>query len=165
MRLERLIHLSIRFIVLYIWMLSGAFAKLRKSTVTFVVSVCLSVRIELGSLWTDFREIWYLNIFGNLWRKFHVSLKSDNNNAYCAWTLIYTFFYHISLSSSQNEKCFRQKLFRKSKHNIFTFGNLKKKKSCRLWNNVEIYCRAGQQHGSCALHAGYLRLQTHTQNM
>ena len=41
----------------------------------------------------------------------------------------YTFFFnHISLSSSQNEKYFRQKLQRKSKHilfseNFFFFGN------------------------------------------
>jgi len=40
------------------------------------------------------------------------------------------------------------------------------RKSCRLWDNVEKYCTAGQAtwpYGACALHAGYLRLQTHTQ--
>jgi hypothetical protein len=39
------------------------------------------------------------------------------------------------------------------------------RKSCRLWDNVEsIVERAGHswQSGACALHAGYLRLQTHT---
>ena len=36
----------------------GAFAKLRKATITFVVSVCLSVRMEqLGSHWTYFHKI------------------------------------------------------------------------------------------------------------
>jgi hypothetical protein len=38
------------------------------------------------------------------------------------------------------------------------------RKSFRLWENVE-NCRADQatwQYGACALHAGYLRLQTHT---
>jgi hypothetical protein len=38
----------------------GAFAKLRKATISFVMSVCvrLSVRTEqLGSHWTDFHEI------------------------------------------------------------------------------------------------------------
>jgi len=42
------------------------------------------------------------------------------------------------------------------------------RKSCRLWDNVEKYCRAGQatwQYGACALHAVHLRLQTHIQNM
>ena len=37
---------------------SGAVAKLRKATVTFVMSVRPSVRMEqLGSHWTDFHEI------------------------------------------------------------------------------------------------------------
>jgi len=36
----------------------GKFAKLRKATVSFVMSVCLSVRMEqLASYWTDFHEI------------------------------------------------------------------------------------------------------------
>jgi hypothetical protein len=40
----------------------SAFAKLRKATISFGMSVRLSVRMEqLGCLWTDFRE--NLNIF------------------------------------------------------------------------------------------------------
>jgi hypothetical protein len=36
----------------------GAFAKLRKATISFVLSVRPSVRMEqLGSHWTDFHEI------------------------------------------------------------------------------------------------------------
>ena len=46
-----------------------------------------------------------------------------------------THFYRISLSSSYNEKCLRQKLQRKSKHN-FMFNN-SFRKSCRLWDNVD----------------------------
>jgi hypothetical protein len=42
----------------------GAFAKLRKATINFVMSVCPSVRMEqLGSHWADFHEIWYLKMF------------------------------------------------------------------------------------------------------
>jgi len=34
------------------------FSKLRKATISFVMSFCLSVRMEqLGSHWTDFHEI------------------------------------------------------------------------------------------------------------
>jgi len=51
----------------------GAFAKLRKATVFFVISavipsVCASVRphVKLGSLQTYFHEICYLSIFRNL---------------------------------------------------------------------------------------------------
>jgi hypothetical protein len=40
-----------------LWIL-GAFAKLRKATISFVMSVRLSVRMEqLGSHWTDFHKI------------------------------------------------------------------------------------------------------------
>jgi hypothetical protein len=39
----------------------GAFAKLRKATINFVLSSCLSVRMEqLDSHWTDFDQILYL---------------------------------------------------------------------------------------------------------
>ena len=44
------------------------------------------------------------------------------------------------------------------------------RKQCRLWDTVTNMLRpdrpqATLQHGACALHAGYIRLQTHTQNM
>jgi hypothetical protein len=62
--------------------LLGAFAKLRKATISFVMSVRPSVSMEqLGSHWTDFHEIRYLRIFRNFVQKIQVSLKSDKNNA------------------------------------------------------------------------------------
>jgi len=56
-------------------LLLDAFAKLRKATITCVMSVRLSVRphrTKLGSHWTDFNKIWYTRIFffENLSRKF-----------------------------------------------------------------------------------------------
>ena len=45
----------------------GAFAKLRKATISFVMSVCLSIRTEqLGSHWTDLQQVWYLSIFSKI---------------------------------------------------------------------------------------------------
>jgi hypothetical protein len=46
----------------------GLFAKVRRATISFFMSVCLPdppfVRMEqLGSHWMDFHEIWYLSIF------------------------------------------------------------------------------------------------------
>jgi len=38
-------------------------------------------------------------------------------------------------------------------------------KKCRLWDNVEKYCRSGEPKmtiWASVLHAGYPRLQTHT---
>jgi hypothetical protein len=45
-----------------------AFVKLRKATISFVMTVCLSVPLsvhmkKLGSHWTDFHEILHLSIF------------------------------------------------------------------------------------------------------
>jgi hypothetical protein len=42
----------------------GAFAKFRRVTVSFIMSVCPSVRLhgKLSSHWTDFHEILYLTI-------------------------------------------------------------------------------------------------------
>jgi hypothetical protein len=48
-------------VVIYTLSLLDAFAKLRKATASFVMSVRPSVRMgQLNSQWTDFREIWYL---------------------------------------------------------------------------------------------------------
>ena len=47
----------------------GAFAKLRKSTISFVMSVRME---KLGSQWTDFHEILYLIIFRNAVEKIQV---------------------------------------------------------------------------------------------
>ena len=92
---------------------SVAFAKLLKR---LSASSCLSVRIEqLGPLWTDVHEILYLSIFRKSVEKVKDLLKYDKE------THIYI-FYHIWPTSSQNERCFSQKLYGKSKHN-FMFNN------------------------------------------
>ena len=61
---------------------------------------------ELAFHWSDFLEIWYLCIFRKLLEKFQVSLKADNKNRYFTWRTI-NIFDHMSLISSQNEKCYR----------------------------------------------------------
>ena len=71
---------------LFLWNLFFfcVFSKWRKASIHFVVSVCLSVRMEqLDSQGTDFDEICYLFIFRNSVEKIQVSLKSDKNNGYC----------------------------------------------------------------------------------
>jgi len=66
----------------YLPILFGAFTKLRKATISFVMSVRPSVRMELGSHWTDFHKIWYLSIFRKTVEKIKGSLKSDKSNGY-----------------------------------------------------------------------------------
>jgi hypothetical protein len=59
----------------------GAFAKLRKATISFVVTVCPSIRVEqLGFHIMDFYEISHLSIFGIFVDKIQVSLASDEIN-------------------------------------------------------------------------------------
>ena len=117
---------------------SNRVCKIAKNHV-FVMSVCPSAKnnaAPTGRISMKF-DIWVF--FENLSKRIQVSLRSDNNTGYFTWRLI-IFFDHISLSSSQNEKYFRQ--------------------NCRLWGNVEKYCRSGQPH--CMVDTC---LQTHTQNV
>jgi hypothetical protein len=57
----------------------GAFVRLRKTTIRFVVSVRTE---QLGSHWTDLHEILYLGIFRKSLEKIQVLLKSDKNKEY-----------------------------------------------------------------------------------
>jgi len=77
---------SLNFIWFYEQFL-GAFAKLRKATISFVMSVslCASPPFHMEQLdfhRTDFYEILYLSIFRKSVEKIQLSLKSDKNNGY-----------------------------------------------------------------------------------
>ena len=69
----------------------GAFAKLRKATISFVMSVCPSVRPhgKTRLYYTDVHEISYLSVF----RKSSKSLKTDKNNGCFTWRPIYVWSY------------------------------------------------------------------------
>ena len=78
----------------------SAFAKLRKATVSFVFSVCSSVRMEqLGFHWTDFDQILYLTVFRKSIEKIQVSLQYDKYNGYFTRRRMYICV-NISLNSS-----------------------------------------------------------------
>jgi len=73
---------------------------MRKTTIRFVMSERLSVRMEqLGTHSKNFHEIWYLSIFRLSVEKIQVSLKSYKNNGYFTWRPMYIYD-HISLRSS-----------------------------------------------------------------
>ena len=122
-------------------------------------------------------------------RKFKFLLKSDQNNRHCTCRPIHNnrhctcrpihnnrhctcrpihIFHHISLSCSYNGKRFGQKLHRKSKHILCSITLFFPKiVSFARWGGKLLCSRTGNrwQYGACALHAGYIMLQTHTQNM
>jgi hypothetical protein len=123
---------------------------LRKVTISFVMSVRPSLRIEqLGSHWTDFHEIWYVIIS----RKSAKKIQSDKNNGYCTWIPIYIFD-HIAHFFLELKMFFREKGCRKIKTlilysiNIYFFL-----KSCRLRDNVQKYIRAAQATDDNTAHA------------
>jgi hypothetical protein len=59
----------------------GAFEKMRKAIINFVMSVCPSVQVEqLGSHWTDFHEIWYY--FSKICGENSSFIEYDKNNGY-----------------------------------------------------------------------------------
>ena len=139
----------------------GAFAKLRKATISFVMSVSSPVRPsvhmeQLGSHLTDFNEIWYVSSFRKCVEKIQVSLKSDKNNGYFTWRPMYCTFVIVFRSVILRMRNVTDKVVEKIKTHIlcsvtFLF------KSCTLWDNVEKHCRAKQAtdanmpHANCML--------------
>ena len=86
---------------------------------------------------------------GKEWR---VPLREDHHT-----------FFIISRSFLLRMRNVSGKSCRENQNTHFVFSNFFSRKSCRLWEKGVNYCRTGQvtwQYGSCALGAGYLRLQT-----
>jgi hypothetical protein len=67
--------------------------------------VCLYARSHR----TDFHEIWYVSIFRTSFKKIQVWSKFGKNFGYFMWRPVWIDD-NISLNSSQNKKCFTQKL-------------------------------------------------------
>jgi hypothetical protein len=124
----------------------GAFTKLQKATLSFVLSGCPSIcphgttRHPLDGFW------WNLTFegFRKSVEKKQVSLKSGKNNGYLTWIPIYIFD-HISLSSLE-WTMFLTKVVEKIKTHFVLNPPPppKKKKSFPVWDNVEKCGRARQ---------------------
>jgi hypothetical protein len=101
-------------------MFVGVFVKLRKATISCVVSVCPSMpphattRLLLG-------RFLMLRIFGNSVERLHGWFKSNKNDGYFKWRHAYIYD-NISLSSSHNEKYFRQTC-RENQNTQFVLSN------------------------------------------
>jgi hypothetical protein len=127
----------------YICPFLGAFAKLRKATISFVTSVYPSVSMEqLGSHWKGFHKNWYVSIFWKSVEKMQVSLQSDNNNGTLHADLR-TFMIYFFMEFFLEWENFQTKPVDKIKTHILcsiTFF----RRSCRLWDNVGKCGRARQ---------------------
>jgi hypothetical protein len=112
--------------------------------------------VQLGFHWTDFDETRCSNFYRKSVEKIQVSLKSDKNNGYFTWRR-FDIFDDISLNSSYNEKCFRQKVVKRMKPHIFMFNNLFPKIAPK--NVVENERpQMTSKYGVYTLHAGLARL-------
>ena len=131
----------------------GALAKLRKATISYVVSVCTSVRVkQLGCHWTDFHVIWYFSIFPNYVGKIQVSLESDKVKVYFTWKkILFLIISRSVLLRMRNVSEIRYGEYQKTQfmfYNIFL-------KPYLLRDNVQKYCRAGQTTDNNMTHAHY----------
>jgi len=140
------------------WTLLGALAKLRSATISFFMSVHLSLSPHRTSRLP--LEGYLLNLIFEyfFWKSVKNNsnfIKSDRNNGYFPWRPIYIFD-HISLISFRMRNI-SGKLCRDNPNTHFTFNNLYRK-SCRLWDTVGKFLTAGQatddSMAACALCAG-----------
>jgi hypothetical protein len=115
------------------------------------MSVCPSVGMgQLGSHWTDFHEIWHLIVFLNTVEKVLFSLKSDKNSGtlheeQCTVLIISR---SVLLGMRNVSGKFVEKIKTHILYSVQFFF-----KSCRLWDNVEKYCRVGQATDDSMAHA------------
>jgi len=119
--------------------------KFRNATIIFVVCVRPSAVVEqLCTNRKDFYKIWYFGIYRKSVQKIQISLMYDKYNGHITWSAVYIYMPNIPLSYSWNKKIFHSKDVEENKTHILCSINFFPRKSCRLWDNVEKYCRAGQ---------------------
>ena len=130
--------------------------------------VCLSACNNSAPTGRYFREIWYLRIRRKPVEKIQVSWKSDNNNRYFTWRPIYIFLI-ISRSVLLRNRNVSDKSWTENQNPHFVFSNFlffENRAVCEImWKNIVERAVHRWKYGACAMNAGYLRLQTQTQNM
>jgi hypothetical protein len=149
----------------YCYVLWGAFAKLRKATTGFVMSVRPSVCPHGTTRLQPDGFSWHL-IFENFSKIYqikasYINISQKQRVLYTStvgfWSYLAQFFLEWEI--------FQTKVVEKIKTHILCSINFSPPKFVPFVRYVEKYCRAEWQHGACALHAGYLMLQTHSHNM
>jgi hypothetical protein len=109
----------------------GAFAKFRKTNISFVISVCPSIRMEqLSSYWTDVLEVWYTwmtlsVIFENLFEKFKFYWNLTRITVLCMKRR-YIYMTEFLLEW----KVYPTEIVKKIKTHTFVFNNIFPRKSC-----------------------------------
>jgi hypothetical protein len=141
----------------FIIVFSGAFAKLRKATIGFVVSVRPSLSLRL-SVWSNSFPT------GRIFMKFEYFSKICQENSifteiWHEWRVLYMttdIHFRSHLAQFLEWEIFQRKFVGEIKTHILcsvTFS----RKSCLFWDNVETYCRTrlatddNMAHAHCVL--------------
>jgi hypothetical protein len=132
---------------------SGAFAKLRKATISCIMSVRLSV-YQCGITWLPpdgFSWNLICQYFSKVYRE-----NSSFVKIWPQWPVLYMktniYFWSYLTHFFLEWKMFRTKVVNKIKTHIFMFSNIFRK-SCRLWEKAEKYFRPGQHTDDNMAHA------------
>jgi hypothetical protein len=143
----------------------GSVCKIAKATISFVLAGWLSVRPHGTTRIPLDRFSWnfILSVFGKcvekIWQEYCVLYMNSNKHL---WSYLAQFFLEWKMFQTKVvEKINTHLMF-----NNFAFENCVVYEI--IWKNIYIlYSRTGHRwkYGACALHAIYLRLQTHTQIM
>jgi len=105
---------------------------------------------QLGSHWTDFRETWYWRIFRKSVEKIEVSSKSVKNKKYFTWRPMQIFKLYLAYFFLEREML-KTNVEKIKTHILYSVTFFRK--SRRLWENVEKYCRVGQGTDYIMAHA------------
>jgi hypothetical protein len=121
------------------------FVKMRKETVSFLMYVRLSAQ-NIKFSWNLIFE------FSKISRENQISLKSEKKKGYYTWRAVYSFISHSFLLIMRNvlDRSCRQN------QNTFLYSKTYFRKTWRLWDNVEKYCRARQATEDNMAHAHYM---------
>jgi hypothetical protein len=125
------------------------------------LSVCMSVTLKQAA--SNVRI--FFNLIFEYFSKIQVSLKSDQHNGYFIWTPAYAYKHNLAHFFLEWEM-FQKNVYRKSEHTFYVQQRFSPKIVPLMAKCGKIlYSRTGHrsQYGACALHDGYLRLQTHSE--
>jgi hypothetical protein len=119
----------------------GAFAKLQNATFSFVMSVRPSTWNDSGPTALIFMKIDIRVLFPKIHRKNSSFIKTEQERA--LYMKMDVHFLIISRSVLLRMINISDKICTKNQITHFMFNNFFRK-SCRLWDNAEKYCRAEQ---------------------
>jgi hypothetical protein len=112
--------------------LLDSFAKLRKATISFFISICLPVRVEQhSSHCTNFDETWYLSFFSKICRENSSSFKNPTRITDTLHEDVFTFM-TISCWILLRVTSMLDKVYIENKNTHFMFNNF-------IFENLAVY--------------------------